>query len=329
MKQQPRVRTAVAAPSTWPLTSMRGLVLFAGAVAAASLAVGLVVTWRLVGSAAFAGSPDPLLWLFVLGSGSFGLRFLRWHLLATRVAPRLRPPASWRIYLAGFALGLTPGRVGELCKFTLLREETGVPEACSTPIFPIERATEAASFAGLALVGAALGHLQLGRLGAGAIGAIVAIPGLALLGLVLRRRGSAGGGRRWLRHMAVGVESATNPPWLAGALLCAAIARCCDTALFWRAATWTGASIPLAGAALAFGLAGLAGGLLLLPGGVGAVEGSLVATSTALGADPSAALVAAVLARSLTLWVWIPPGLWLAFRAAARPELARRWLTTR
>ena len=96
------------------------------------------------------------------------------------------------------------------------------------------------------------------------------------------------------------------------------MARCCDTLLFWIAAGAVGVPVPLAGAALAFGLAGLAGGLLLMPAGVGAVEGSLVATVAALGGDPAGALAAAVLARCLTLWVWVPPGLWLAFRAASR-----------
>src|SRR5205823_5865933 len=85
---------------------------------------------------------------------------------------------------------------------------------------------------------------------------------------------------------------------------------------FWIAAGAVGVPVPLAGAALAFGLAGLAGGLLLMPAGVGAVEGSLVATVAALGGDPAGALAAAVLARCLTLWVWVPPGLWLAFRAS-------------
>src|SRR5205085_1372271 len=160
--------------------------------------------------------------------GSYLCRFLRWHVLVRQVAPRLRLATSLRIYMAGFAMGLTPGRVGELCKFTLLRDATGVSEARSAVIFPIERVTEAASFA----------------------------------------------------------------------------ARAVDMLLFWTAGAAVGLAVSLPGAALAWGLAGMTGGLLLLPGGVGAVEGSLVATVAALGGDPSTALLAALLARCMTLWLW-------------------------
>jgi len=322
---------------TRALPAPRWVVLGAGATAGVFLLIGLGATWQLLQAASWSGGAlGGLPALAALGSASYLLRFLRWHLLARRVAPELRLLPSLRIYLAGFALGLTPGRVGELCKFTLLREESGVVEARSVPIFPIERATEAASFAALAVLGAALGPIALGGLGPGAIAAIAAIPALALLGLALRRHGvggspaglapwvaAGGGGASWPRQMVAGARAIASPRALLLALACAAVARGCDALLFWTAAALVGSPLPLAGAALAFGLAGLAGGLLLMPAGVGAVEGSLVATAAALGADPASALVAAVLARCLTLWIWVPGGLWLAFRAASpRPSLS-------
>jgi uncharacterized membrane protein YbhN (UPF0104 family) len=311
-------RTALA----W---SPRWVILAAGLLAAVFLAIGLAVSWQLVQTAGWSsGGVSWLPAMAALGVGSYTLRFLRWHLLARRVAPRLWLRPSLRIYMAGFAMGLTPGRVGEFCKFALLRDETGVPEARSAFVFPLERVTEATSFAGLAVAGAGLGHLGLGRLGLGVLGAIAALPALALIGLALRRRrGGVAARGAWLRQMTHGIQSLVNPGTLLLALLCALAARCCDALLFWATASAVGVPLPLAGAALAFGLAGLAGGLLLLPAGVGAVEGSLVATAAALGGDPASALVAAVLARCLTLWVWVPLGLWFAFRAATRPALVQ------
>src|SRR5439155_4104476 len=178
-----------------------------GLIAAAFLAIGLSVSWQIVQAASWSGAGAN--WLppmLALGAGSYLLRFLRWHLLARRLAPRLGLLPSLRIYLAGFAMGLTPGRIGEFCKFALLRDETGVPEARSLPIFPLERATEAASFAGLAVAGASLGHFDLGRPGLGALAALAAIPILALLGLALRRRvaGMQAGGS-WLRQTLGGI----------------------------------------------------------------------------------------------------------------------------
>ena len=300
----------------------RRAVVFACALAAVFLVLGMIATWRLVGRAEL---PEQAGWLLVLmlplGTASYFLRFARWHVLTRRLAPNLGLAPSLRIYAAGFAMGLTPGRVGEFCKFPLLREETGVPEALAAPIFPLERLTEAASFTALAVVGGLFSHVALGRLGPGAIAAVVAVPALAVVGVLLRfsrRRRETSTSRSWLRMLLDGAATAAEARALATAMACALLARVCDTGLFWCAAAAAGLTLPLAGAALAWGLAGLAGGLLLLPGGVGAAEGSLVATATVFGADPGVALAAALLARSLSLWAWIPAGLYFAVRAAAR-----------
>jgi putative heme transporter len=111
------------------------------------------------------------------------------------------------------------------------------------------------------------------------------------------------------------VRAVAGPRPTALALLCAALARCCDATLLWSATHAAGLHLSLPASALAFGIAGLTGGFSLLPAGVGAVEASLVATISGLGGDPAAALMAALLARCVTLWIWIPVGLWFALRA--------------
>jgi uncharacterized membrane protein YbhN (UPF0104 family) len=301
---------------------------FACALATVFLLVGLGAIWHQVtGVNLTRERPSWLPALVALGIGSYSLRFLRWHVLIRQVAPRLRLVPSLRIYAAGFALGVTPGRIGEFCKFALLREETGVPVTRSALVFPIERVTEAASFTALAVVGATLGHFTLGPSGTAVFAAVAALPVLALGGaairLAIRRKRQAGpASYAWLRLLLDGFRTVSGPRPLALAMLCACAARCCDATLFWVATGAVGLSVPLAGAALAFGLAGLTGGLLLLPAGVGAVEGSLVATVVALGGDASAALVAALIARCFTLWVWMPAGLWIAARSSFAPATA-------
>jgi uncharacterized membrane protein YbhN (UPF0104 family) len=336
---------------------LRKTVLFVSGIAGVSLLVGLGVSVKLARSAGWDGAAVArwLPWLLLLGSGSYLLRFVRWHCLVRQLAPRsmaentsrlaaapmqaplrsaahtpgLRLGTSLGIYLAGFAMGLTPGRLGEFCKFTLLRQETGVPEIESAPIFPLERATEAASFAALATAGAVLGHFAPAKLGVSTLAAILAVPGLAILALALRLvtrrsapRQDSPSHEAALRRLGRGVQAVAGPWPLAQALLCAAGARCCDAALFWSATQAAGLHLSLPGSALAFGIAGLTGGFSLLPAGVGAVEASLVATVSGLGGDPAAALVAALLARCVTLWMWVPAGLFFAVRASAPQGLA-------
>ena len=290
--------------------------------ATALLAIGVYLSWRMGHGIEWSGSVLPLLPLMVtLGAGSYGARFARWHVLVRRLAPQLSVPTSLRIYMAGFAMGLTPGRVGEFLKFSLLRERTGVAEVESFSIFPVERATEAAAFLGLAVVGALFGRLQLHHVGLGTLMTIAVLPCLAALGLglriVIRRRsGSAFGHSRGRFEGALrGLLTVAGVRALIPALCLAALARCFDATLFFTATRAVGLSISLPGAAMAWGLAGLVGGLSLLPAGVGAVEASLVATVIGLGGDGPTALAAALLARTMTLWLWIPPGLVLAFRS--------------
>jgi uncharacterized membrane protein YbhN (UPF0104 family) len=310
--------------------TVRTVVPVIAALATVLLVIGLYLSWRMGRSVAWSRTVVPLLPLMLaLGCGSYGARFVRWHLLVRRLAPQLSLRTSLRIYMAGFAMGLTPGRVGEFLKFSLLRDATGVAEVESFSIFPVERATEAATFVGLAIAGALYGHLQLHRIGPGSVITIAVLPGLAALALALRflyRRSTSGATKT-----ASGIDTALRGLLtvaglraLIPAFCCAVLARCFDATLFFTASHAVGITLSLAGAAMSWGLAGLVGGLSLLPAGVGAVEASLVATVVGLGGDGATALAAALLARIMTLWLWIPPGLWLAFRSVrqARPAVA-------
>jgi uncharacterized membrane protein YbhN (UPF0104 family) len=312
----------VGTPSGGLSRTMRTVVPLITVLATALLAIGLYLSWRMGHGIEWSGSVVPLLPLMVaLGVGSYGARFARWHVLVRRLAPQLSMPVSLSIYMAGFAMGLTPGRVGEFLKFSLLRERMGVAEVESFSIFPVERATEAAGFLGLAIVGALFGHLQLHKVGLGSLVTIAVLPCLAALALLLRfitqrRRGNTFGPARGRLDGALrGLLTVAGARALIPALACAALARCFDATLFFTATRAVGLSVSLPGAAMAWGLAGLVGGLSLLPAGVGAVEASLVATVIGLGGDGATALAAALLARIMTLWLWIPPGLWLAFHS--------------
>ncbi len=307
----------------------RAIVLSIAVLATIFLAVGIWVSWHMGSKVDWSARVlSTLPAMLLLGFGSYGFRFLRWHGLARRVAPNLGWWDSLRIYMAGFSLGLTPGRLGEFLKFSLLRDVSGVSELESVSILPLERATEATSFFLVALTGAVLGHLQVRHVGLATIAAICLLPCLAALPIALRlllkRRASATDNPTSytyrLQQILRGLLSIAGIRSVGLAVLCALIARSCDAVLFWLATRTVDLSIPLAGAALAWGLAGLVGGLSLLPAGVGAVEASLVATVVGLGGDGAYALAAALLARLVTLWIWVPAGLWFAFRGMGTGE---------
>src|SRR5690606_1085513 len=65
---------------------------------------------------------------------NYAVRFGRWSLYLRRRRLRVRPGLSALVFLSGFALSITPGKVGELLKSLLLRETSDIPVAESAPI---------------------------------------------------------------------------------------------------------------------------------------------------------------------------------------------------
>ena len=65
-----------------------------------------------------------------LAALNYLLRFLKWELYLRRLGVRIPLRDSFGIFLSGFSLTVTPGKVGEVLKSYLLREAHGVPPAC-------------------------------------------------------------------------------------------------------------------------------------------------------------------------------------------------------
>ena len=68
-------------------------------------------------------------------------------------ACRCRPPTARMVFLAGFALTVTPGKLGEAVKAFLLRESHRIPMARTAPIVIAERMTDLIALLLLAMVG--------------------------------------------------------------------------------------------------------------------------------------------------------------------------------
>src|SRR6516165_7855940 len=69
-----------------------------------------------------------------LAAANYLVRFVRWDLYLRRLHIVVPRPRSFGIFLAGFALTATPGKMGEVLKSYLLREAYAVPIATSAPI---------------------------------------------------------------------------------------------------------------------------------------------------------------------------------------------------
>jgi len=96
-------------------------------------------------------------WLPVILLCSFGnyiIRFFKWQYYLKILNIKIRPWRSAVIFFSSFIMSVTPGKMGEVLKSFLLKEETGTSLSVSTPIILAERITDFLSIVILCLAGA-------------------------------------------------------------------------------------------------------------------------------------------------------------------------------
>ena len=261
-------------------------------------------------------------WTFAAALGlalaNYALRFARWTLYLRRRGLAIPPRTSAAVFLSGFALSITPGKVGELIKSFLLRATCGVPVAASAPIVVAERMTDLIALLLLGLAGVALYGVGTGTVLAGAAlvaaGLVVlASPRLAgaLIDLATRPRRLARLRPRLLEIHA-GLAALVRPwplTWATAIAAAAWLAECIGFALVVHG--FPGTDVPLDLAVLIYAVTTVAGALSFLPGGLLVTEAgmTLLLVEASRGVDQATAAAATILIRLATLWFAVGLGL--------------------
>ena len=254
--------------------------------------------------------------LLALSAVNYLTRALRWHILARRLGLPVAPLQSLRHFLGGFAMSVTPGRVGELVRMRWIRRETGWPVERSAPLVLVDRASDLAAMA--LILAAAL------ALSTGAPAGAAAVVALALTAAwAATNPGLAGRAvealwrlvRRWPRLFARARGAARSlarfrsGPVLAAAFGLGILGWMAEAWAFHLLLGWMGAGIGFWPAAAIFVFATLAGGLTGAPGGVGGAEAAMFALLVAAGVPAGPALAATAVIRLTTLWFAIGIGI--------------------
>lgn len=239
------------------------------------------------------------------------IRLVRWSLYLNQCEVRIPFRVSVLTFFSGFALSVTPGKIGELIKSYLLRESCGVPMTRTAPIVIAERVADLLSLLILALVGVALYGVARGMVAAGAV--VIAIglivlswPALAhrVISLVCRPRVLSRFASK-LYAMYEGLSLLVRPKPLAWATIlgvAAWLAECVGFALIVSA--FPGTDIPFGLAMLIYASTTVAGALSFLPGGLLVTEATmtLLLVQSSRGVDEPTAVAATILTRLATLW---------------------------
>lgn len=266
-----------------------------------------------------------------LASLNYGLRFVRWHHYLRALGLAVPWRESLLVFLSGFVMSVTPGKLGEVLKSWLLWESRGISIARTAPIVVAERVTDLlalvvltaiGSFAfeegawiaaiGGAIVVAALAAILIRPLGDACIAIAAKIPGVKRIAPRLREA-----------YDALQVIVRPAPLMVATALGTASWGLEC-VAMWLLVHGFQGASISIEAASLAYSASTVAGAVAMLPGGLGVTEAGMAGSLELLGTgvDASIATGATLLVRLATLWWAVLLG--AIALALFRRELARR-----
>jgi len=245
-------------------------------------------------------------------TGNFVLRGLRWDFYLRHLDVKVPLMDRWLVFLAGFSMSLTPGKVGELLKPGLLHDRHGADVAAVSSVVVAERITDllgvalllglgalaepkVALVAGLVWVGVAvalavLSSAALGQLVVSVVSRIPRIGPSKLVPLV-------GGLLTTLRVL-------SRPAVMAPALGLSVAAWGLQCVSLWLVAGGVaGVELNLLESVLAYVAPLLAGAAALVPGGVGVAEATMAGLVARLG-DATVTQGGAITAivRGLTLW---------------------------
>jgi uncharacterized protein (TIRG00374 family) len=289
----------------WAVVAAVALYLFLG---------GVYTDGRAVVAGFLAFPPSLLLVGLALAALNYAIRFLKWQYYLRRLSIPIRLGDSASIFLSGFALTVTPGKIGEVLKSYLLRESYGIPVSRSAPIILAERLTDLISLLLLSLLGAsvwmtaeqryliAIGFVLCAGLLFGLMWRRLGHRTLDLLAVLPPRRVTATLVPR-LRTFYDAAHALLRPQPLLLAVALSTLAWFCECLAFFFVVRGAAASVSLLLCVFIYALMTVAGALAFVPGGLGVTEGGMALLLVSLGgvARPTA-VAATLIIRVLTLW---------------------------
>jgi uncharacterized protein (TIRG00374 family) len=254
------------------------------------------------------------------------LRYIKWQYYLQRIEVHISHADSFSIFLAGFTLTTSPGKIGEAVKGYFINDLDGTPIAKTVPVVVSERVTDLLAMVLLAMIGFVLGLSGVDQLttvlllGGGVLVGAIFLSRPRFYNIFLRKMTSFGPLKRFQDSVGLiqdTMEKTLSPQPMA---LSTAISipgwfmECLE--LWLLLSLMTGAGIPtLAPASIILlmiatfihSTASVIGAVSFLPGGLGTYEITSLALITLLLGLPEAAAsviagAATIIIRFVTLW---------------------------
>jgi uncharacterized protein (TIRG00374 family) len=247
-----------------------------------------------------------------LATGNYLIRFARWQHYLKLIECPVPAVESLLVFLSGFVMSVTPGKVGEVFKSLLLVESRGYSVVRTAPVVVAERLTDLLAL----VILTALGALSFPQ------GIPITIAGAAMVTLVILAcavRPFADFGFLLISKLPVvgkivprlreayeSLYALTRPAALVYATLLATAAWGLEVvALGVILAGFDGVALGWEATSFAYSASTIAGAVAMMPGGLGVTEAGMTGLLQALGDEamtPAVATAATMLVRLATLW---------------------------
>jgi len=257
---------------------------------------------------------------------NYALRFVKWDYFLRRLDIRIPARESLGVFLAGFSMTVSPGKLGELLKCSLLRDRRGIPVSRTSPVVVAERITDLLSM----ILIAGIGLLLVRHRGAALAAAAGVVFVAAAMTLLLWRRAydllmrAACRIRRLAAHregmlsFQRTISTLLDPRSLAVSVPLGILSWGAEALVLCAVAGSMGVALPVGMALLAHSAGTIAGAVSMVPGGLGLTEITLGAVLAGCMPAPDAAATV-ILMRFSTLWFAVVLGVpFLAVMRRAR-----------
>jgi uncharacterized membrane protein YbhN (UPF0104 family) len=236
---------------------------------------------------------------------------LKWDYYLGRLGVRDIPKLdSLLVFLSGFVLTVTPGKVGEVFKSAVLAQTHGVPAARTAPIVVAERLTDVIGVVLLIVLGSAGFEGGLPWAAAGTAGVFVGMvfilwrrPVHGVIDWLGSRPGKLGQLAPKLSEAYEALRIIATPAALIWPTLLSIVAWGAEGVALWVLLDGFAETVSLSLAVFFYSTATLAGAVIPVPGGLGVTESMIREQLVRLGkVAVGSATAAMILVRFATLW---------------------------
>ena len=246
-----------------------------------------------------------------LATLNYGIRYLKWEyylaLLGVRGVDKVD---SLLIFLSGFVLTVTPGKVGEVFKSAVLAQTHSVPVQRTAPIIVAERLTDVLGVVLLIVLGSAgfAGGLPWAAAGAVAvaIGMVLILwrqPMIRLIAWLEQRPGRLAALAPKLSEGYESLRIIASPAALLWPTVLSVIAWGAEGVALYVVLLGFSANVGMMLSVFFYTTATLAGAIIPVPGGLGVTETMIQEQLVRLGGvEQAAATSSMILVRFATLW---------------------------